>query len=79
MLFPEVWRKLQSIGKNPLSRKEELEILFPFLRDQEIRSSRKKNAWLINKITHFLVFDPLSHYERSLPISAVGCVYLSIS
>ena len=32
------------------SRKEEREILFPFpfRRDQEIGSSRKKNAWLIN-------------------------------
>lgn len=27
------------------SRKEEREILFPFRRDQEIGSSRKKNAW----------------------------------
>lgn len=27
------------------SRKEEREILFPFCRDQEIGSSRKKNAW----------------------------------
>ena len=27
------------------SRKEEREILFPFHRDQEIGSSRKKNAW----------------------------------
>ncbi|KAK8289055.1 hypothetical protein V6Z11_D07G162400 [Gossypium hirsutum] len=30
------------------SQKEEREILFPFLRDQEIGSSRKKNAWLIH-------------------------------
>ena len=30
------------------SRKEEREILFPFRRDQEIGSSRKKNVWLIN-------------------------------
>ena len=27
------------------SRKEEREILFPFRRDREIGSSRKKNAW----------------------------------
>lgn len=27
------------------SRKEEREIIFPFRRDQEIGSSRKKNAW----------------------------------
>ncbi|KAL7240491.1 hypothetical protein ACSBR2_006190 [Camellia fascicularis] len=27
------------------SRKKEREILFPFRRDQEIGSSRKKNAW----------------------------------
>ncbi|KAK8328641.1 hypothetical protein V6Z11_A11G263300 [Gossypium hirsutum] len=30
------------------SRKEEREILFPFCKDQEIRASLKKNAWLIN-------------------------------
>ncbi|KAJ7940977.1 Ycf68 [Quillaja saponaria] len=30
------------------SRKEEREILFPFRGDQEIGSSHKKNAWLIN-------------------------------
>ena len=29
-------------------RKEEVEIIFPFRRDQEIGSSHKKNAWLIN-------------------------------
>ena len=29
-------------------RKEVVEILFPLCRDQEIGSSHKKNAWLIN-------------------------------
>ncbi|KAK8704855.1 hypothetical protein V6N13_048467 [Hibiscus sabdariffa] len=48
MLFPEVRRKLQSIGLSSLpSQKEEREILFPFCRDQEIGASHKKNAWLI--------------------------------
>lgn len=51
------------------SRKEEREILFPFRRDQEIGSSRKKNAWLINN--SLLGLRP--------PISAMGRVYLSIS
>ncbi|MBA0856496.1 hypothetical protein Goshw_029331 [Gossypium schwendimanii] len=31
-----------------LSQKEEREIIFPFCKNQEIGSSRKKNAWLIN-------------------------------
>ncbi|KAK8937094.1 hypothetical protein KSP39_PZI012662 [Platanthera zijinensis] len=43
------------------SRKGEREILFPFRRDQEIGSSHNIRRM---QITHFLVFDPLSHYER---------------
>ena len=58
------------------SRKEEREILFPFRRDQEIGSSRKKNAWLINK--SLLGLRPPQSL-RTPPISAMGCVYLSIS
>lgn len=77
MLFPEVRRKLQSIGLSSLpSRKEEREILFPFRRDQEIGSSRKKNAWLINN--SLLGLRPPQSL-RTPPISAMGCVYLSIS
>ncbi|KAH0439743.1 hypothetical protein IEQ34_025825 [Dendrobium chrysotoxum] len=56
------------------SRKEEREILF---RDQEIGSSHNIRRMLgINN--SLLGFRPLSHYERS-PISAMGCVSLSIS
>ena len=60
------------------SRKEEREILFPFpfRRDQEIGSSRKKNAWLINN--SLLGLRPPQSL-RTPPISAMGCVYLSIS
>lgn len=58
------------------SRKEEREILFPFRRDQEIGSSRKKNAWLINN--PLLGLRPPQSL-RTPPISAMGCVYLSIS
>ncbi|PPS03373.1 hypothetical protein GOBAR_AA17289 [Gossypium barbadense] len=58
------------------SRKEEREILFPFCRDQEIGSSRKKNAWLINN--SLLGLRPPQSL-RTPPISAMGCVYLSIS
>lgn len=58
------------------SRKEEREILFPFRRDQEIGSSRKKNAWLINN--SLLGLRPPQSL-RMPPISAMGCVYLSIS
>ncbi|OWM78066.1 hypothetical protein CDL15_Pgr018635 [Punica granatum] len=36
------------VGKYDGPNDEEREILFPFRRDQEIGSSRKKNAWLIN-------------------------------
>ncbi|KAJ9128889.1 hypothetical protein P3X46_034192 [Hevea brasiliensis] len=52
------------------------EILFPFRRDQEIGSSRKKNAWLINN--SLLGLRPPQSL-RAPPISAMGCVYLSIS
>lgn len=60
------------------SRKEEREILFPFpfRRDQEIGSSRKKNAWLINN--SLLGLRPPQSL-RTPPIGAMGCVYLSIS
>lgn len=60
------------------SRKEEREILFPFpfRRDQEIGSSRKKNAWLINN--SLLGLRPPQSL-RAPPIRAMGCVYLSIS
>ncbi|KAF3449760.1 hypothetical protein FNV43_RR05838 [Rhamnella rubrinervis] len=58
------------------SRKEEREILFPFRRDQEIGSSRKKNACLINN--SLLGLRPPQSL-RTPPISAMGCVYLSIS
>nr|BAF50245.1 hypothetical protein [Capsella bursa-pastoris]BAF50259.1 hypothetical protein [Capsella bursa-pastoris] len=58
------------------SRKEEREILFPFRRDQEIGSSRKKNAWLINN--SLLGLRPPQSL-RTPPISAKGRVYLSIS
>ena len=60
------------------SRKEEREILFPFRRDQEIGSSRKKNIWLINNSPHFLVFDPLSHYERPRSVQWDVSIYLSL-
>lgn len=56
------------------SRKEERENFFPFRRDQEIGSSRKKNAWLINN--SLLGLRPSL---RRPPIRAMGCVYLSIS
>nr|YP_010180995.1 hypothetical protein RF68 [Peganum multisectum]QVD40755.1 hypothetical protein RF68 [Peganum multisectum] len=64
--------------KNLPSRKEEREILFPFpfRRDQEIGSSRKKNAWLINN--SLLGLRPPQSL-RTPPIGAMGCVYLSIS
>ncbi|KAJ7941081.1 Ycf68 protein, partial [Quillaja saponaria] len=58
------------------SRKEEREILFPFRGDQEIGSSHKKNAWLINN--SLLGLRPPQSL-RTPPISAMGCVYLSIS
>jgi Protein of unknown function (DUF2647) len=58
------------------SRKEEREILFPFRRDQEIGSSRKKNAWLINN--SLLGLRPPQSL-RTPPSGAMGCVYLSIS
>lgn len=58
------------------SRNEGGEILFPFRRDQEIGSSRKKNAWLINN--SLLGLRPPQSL-RTPPISAMGCVYLSIS
>ena len=58
------------------SRKEEREILFPFHRDQEIGSNRKTNAWLINN--SLLGLRPPQSL-RTTPISAMGCVYLSIS
>lgn len=58
------------------SRKEEREITFPFRRDQEIGSSRKKNAWLINN--SLLGLRP-PQALRTPPIGAMGCVYLSIS
>ncbi|KAK5770005.1 hypothetical protein PVK06_049880 [Gossypium arboreum] len=45
-------------------------------RDQEIGSSRKKNAWLINN--SLLGLRPPQSL-RTPPISAMGCVYLSIS
>ncbi|OMO61319.1 hypothetical protein COLO4_33462 [Corchorus olitorius] len=54
----------------------EREILFPFRRDQEIGSSRKKNAWLINN--SLLGLRPPQSL-RTPPISAMGCVYLPIS
>lgn len=45
--FPEGLEKaaINRISLILPSRKEEREILFPFRRDQEIGSSRKKNAW----------------------------------
>ena len=58
------------------SQKEEREIIFSFRRDQEIGSSRKKNAWLINN--SLLGLRPPQSL-RTPPISAMGCVYLSIS
>ncbi|KAK8536054.1 hypothetical protein V6N12_012716 [Hibiscus sabdariffa] len=58
------------------ARKEEREILFPFHRDQEIGSSHKKNAWLINN--SLLGLRPPQSL-RTPPISAMGYVYLSIS
>ncbi|GMI70506.1 hypothetical protein HRI_000719900 [Hibiscus trionum] len=56
--------------------KEEREILFPFRRDQEIGSSHKKNTCLINN--SLLGLRPAQSL-RTPPISAMGCVYLSIS
>ncbi|KAL9419606.1 hypothetical protein AB3S75_037386 [Citrus x aurantiifolia] len=45
-------------------------------RDQEIGSSRKKNAWLINN--SLLGLRPPQSL-RMPPSGAMGCVYLSIS
>jgi hypothetical protein len=58
------------------SRKEEREILFLFRREKGIGSSRNKNAWLINN--SLLGLRPPQSL-RTPPISAMGCVYLSIS
>ncbi|KAK2636900.1 hypothetical protein Ddye_031692 [Dipteronia dyeriana] len=60
------------------SRKEELQILFPFpfRRDQGIGSSRKKNAWLINN--SLLGLRPPQSL-RMPTMGAMRCVYLSIS
>ena len=52
---------------------EEREILF-----QNRRTRRLDLAVRLVEKSQFLVFDPLSHYERP-PISGKGCVYLSIS
>ena len=76
--FPEGLEKaaINRIFLTLPSRNEGGEILFPFRRDQEIGSSRKKNAWLINN--SLLGLRPPQSL-RAPPISAMGCVYLSIS
>lgn len=54
------------------SRKEEREILFPFCRDQEIGSSRKKNAWY-----NSLLGLP-RHYEHPRSVQWDVSIYLSL-
>ena len=77
MLFPEVWRKLQSIGFSKSSLPERKNVKFFFLSTGTRRLDLAVRRML--GINNSLLGLRPPQSLRTPPISAMGCVYLSIS
>jgi len=77
MLFPEVWRKLQPIGFRESSLPERKSVKFFFLSAGTRRLDLAVRRML--GINNSLLGLRPPQSLRTPPISAMGCVYLSIS